>query len=94
MNNHPYGISQLTSARSGDLLSEGRQRQLAKTAPSRPRSGLRQPVRLVHSWASRVLALAGSIVRSPLPARSEGTAATSSVDPMAKRQSVVASETL
>ncbi len=32
MNSHPYGISNLTATRSQELLSEGRRRQLAKTA--------------------------------------------------------------
>ena len=43
MNSHPYGISSLTATRSQELLSEGRRRQLAKTAPPGHRSVLREP---------------------------------------------------
>jgi hypothetical protein len=64
MNGHSYGISKLTSEHSRELLSEGRRRQLAKTAPPRPRFALRELGRFVPAWASRILGLAASLVPS------------------------------
>ena len=94
MNSHPYGISELTASHSQELLGEGRRRQLAKTAPPRPRSALRDPVHLVHAWASRVLALAGSLVRSPLRVPSRSTAAKSWAAPFATSKSPLTRESL
>ena len=94
MNSHPYGISELTASHSQELLGEGRRRQLAKTAPPRPRSALRDPVHLVHTWASRVLALAGSHVRSPLRVPSRSTAAKSWAAPFATSKSPLTRESL
>jgi hypothetical protein len=92
MNNHPYGISQLTAAHSHDLLDEGRRRQLAKAAARKPHSLLRQPARLVRAWASRALALAGSLVGAA-PDRS-GTPTPGWCVPLTTGTSVVPKETI
>jgi hypothetical protein len=97
MNNHPYGISQLTSAHSHDLLDEGRRRQLAKTAAPRPSSLLRQPARTAHSWAWRALALAGSLLAATVPGRSHRSDGTQTPDwpgPLATSKSVATHKTL
>jgi len=92
MNNHPYGISQLTAAHSRDLLDEGSRRQLARTAARKQRSVLKQPARLAHSWASRALALAGSFIGAA-PDRS-GTPAPDWCAPLTTTTSLMPKETL
>ncbi len=94
MNSHPYGISNLTATRSQELLSEGRRRQLAKTAPPGHRSALREPAHLVHGCASRVLALAGSLLRSQLRAANRSTAAKSWAAHLATTNSPLTRESL
>lgn len=76
MTSHPYGVSKLTAAHSTELLSEARRRQLASTAPRKPRSALRRPGRLMHASVSRILALAGSLLGSAVRGRRGSTATT------------------
>jgi hypothetical protein len=93
MSSHPYAISRLTAAHSHDLLSQGRQRQLAKTVPSRPRTAFGQRARLVRSFVSRVLTFAGSLLRVPVPPRGQRRVGPDWAAPVATGQSVVARET-
>jgi hypothetical protein len=70
MNSHPYGISELTTAHSNDLLSEGRRRQLARSGSPAPGSSVPKRNRLMPVWATRVRKLALSLVPSALYIRS------------------------
>ncbi len=74
MNSHPYGISKLTTAHSNELLSEGRRRQLAKSASPAPRSPVLKRTRFMMVWAPRMLRLIRSFVPSALYIRSGGIA--------------------
>ncbi|HTT88891.1 MAG TPA: hypothetical protein VMF65_04995 [Acidimicrobiales bacterium] len=93
MNSHPHGISQLTTAHSRDLLSEGGRRQLAKTAPARRRPVLGQPSRLLRAWASRTVAIAGLLAPSARYARKKNSETACWTAPIATGNPAVTGET-
>ena len=93
MNSHPHGISKLTTAHSRDLLSEGRRRQLAKTAPVRPRPGLGHPSHLLRAWASRIVAIAGLLAPFARYARKKNSETTGWAAPIATGNPAVTGET-
>jgi hypothetical protein len=92
MNSHPHGISKLTTAHSRDLLSEGRRRQLAKTAPAR-RPVLVQPSRVLRAWASRIVAIAGLLAPSARYARKKNSETAGWTAPIANGNPAVTGET-
>jgi len=92
--NHPHGISQLTAARSQDVLGEGRRRQLAETALPGPWLVVRGTRRLVPAWALRASALTTSLVWSWMGAHTRGTAAPDWAAPLPTSKPAVTGETL